>query len=435
MRTRDVLFGLAVTTMACDPGRPVAIDAAGIQSVVLSSSSARAIDVAAPTGDPATDVAAIRAAVAAATAGSVVRFAGGTYALGLNTDHIVVTEPGVALVGHADGTTLKGSEVLDWTVPVVFYLTGGRQTVRGLHFSKVGEAIRVGLDVNPDRGGYVIEDCSFTTSVNPLWLGLQSREVTRIAHNVFVNTAIPSWTDGMTVHFVGNTMLTTDPSIIPLFGQPLMTDLIESWAGFPLAENNLVADNHAVGFPDGTHLASHHNGVTRFNTVRNNIYRAQRAYSAGDLGTMVVVQGWNATSTTDMNVIEGNALLGSEGIGVYIWGSTRTKVLRNTIHNVTDNVPSGIPGMGILVTATAPGQQIVQNDFAGNALVDVQLRSNDNLVVLREADDVVSDLGLNNRIVGGGVPAHAEAATREPGASLSSIKLEVLTRGRRGGLH
>ncbi|HVS03801.1 MAG TPA: hypothetical protein VMT16_13625, partial [Thermoanaerobaculia bacterium] len=96
------------------------------------------VHVAPPTGEKATDRASILAALQKVEPGGTVRFAPGTYLIG---PIIPVTTSEITLLGHAEGTTIRGCDADafkdQWAATFACHgigLSGARQTVRNLTF-------------------------------------------------------------------------------------------------------------------------------------------------------------------------------------------------------------------------------------------------------------------------------------------------------------
>ena len=82
------------------------------------------------------------------------------------------------------------------------------------------------------------------------------------------------------------------------------------------------------------------------------------------------------------NLIEGNQLLGSEGVGLWVDGR-RNRILDNKFSDLpgTKDIPNPFPGTAIFLSATSRGNRVLDNEFRN--------------VVRR-----VKDLGTNNVVQG-----------------------------------
>jgi parallel beta-helix repeat protein len=125
------------------------------------------------------------------------------------------------------------------------------------------------------------------------------------------------------------------------------------------------------------------------------------------------------------NVVEGNHIVGAEGLGIELLRASRNRIVDNTVSEIsvrdpfpgnTMYVPPGwheANGAGIWVSPGSNENEIVGNtfeDIASDALVIEGAR---NRVQTRSARDVVRDMGSGNRVTGRDGSAHPDAEHRE----------------------
>jgi parallel beta-helix repeat protein len=334
------------------------------------------IQVAKPTGNPIKDVANIEAAVERATPGALIQFAEGTYRITQST-RIIVSAPGVTLQGHPEGTTIRGVSGESLFFLGQFRLLGGNQTVRHLHFHGFTAALTIG-DPGQPNGGYRVEHSTFRLGNVGINFAAFSDDVSTIRNNRFIDVTLPFVILGKTVHFTNNRVTTPHPSNM-VFGQPFNAGIVAPDPFFRVCENNVLEGNTVVGNADGFILAADFEGeLCRNNIVRGNIFRDQRVFTEFDNGTMAFLGGRGA----EQNLIEGNQLQGSEGVGLWIDGR-RNRILGNKFSGLpgTKAIPNPFPGTAVFLSETSRGNRVLDNEFR-----DVVRR--------------VKDLGTNNVVPG-----------------------------------
>lgn len=345
---------------------------------IKGDDDADVLAVAPPTGTPATDVASIEAAVAAATPGSVIQFAAGTYAIEATTQ-IVVSVPGVTLRGDDDdGTTILGVSQPSDFLQGHFLLDGGHQTVRDLNFDGFGTALTIGAPGTP-LGGNRVEDCTFRQGNAGLEFVGFSDDVTRIEDNKFINLTVAFVIFGKTVHFVENTITAPDPAST-VFGQPFFTGAIvpEVFSGINISENNVIKKNTVTGIADGFIMFGVFPGtLSRNNVIRENTFRDQLIFSGGDNATIV----WLISDggTMEENFIKKNKLRGSEGIGIVLEGASGNHIVDNKFQDLPgEKIPfsaafGALPGTGVFLNELTSLNHVKDNDFDDvlNPIVDL----------------------------------------------------------------
>jgi parallel beta-helix repeat protein len=122
------------------------------------------------------------------------------------------------------------------------------------------------------------------------------------------------------------------------------------------------------------------------------------------------------------NVIEGNHIIGAEGLGIHLLHASRNRITNNTVSAVRPRDPfpgndlhlgnpprwSEANGSGILVSAGSNENEIVGNVFEDVASHAIVLEGDQNRVETRNASDVVRDLGSGNQVNAPGIgsPVH-----------------------------
>ena len=431
MNARIAIFLMGcLGLLGCEEASPPTSSAPGTP---IEPAGGAVVQVAPPTGNPATDRTSIEAAVAAAEPGDVIQFAAGTYVIGTGVpfgfETIEVPVPRTTLLGHPGGTTLKGCDD-----PTQFgeceglALTGGKQTVRGLTFeSFANRGLSLNVDLLSDRGGYRIEDCRFRSSILGLSLIGDAIEPSRILENTFIDVGVGFSVLGRTAFFEENALIASDPDQVPVFGQPLNVGGAFAIFGGGSCHGNVFRVNTVQGFADGwaiTTAFAAPGQVCEGNVVENEHFTDQTLFDPSiDAGTMVFLEG-----EARENRILSNVLDGSNGIGIVGLGASRNEISKNRIQDVTATPGTFLPsGIGILLDEASSANHLLSNHFDNNEVYDILLLGDDNLVVAHSPDDRIADLGDGNRIVGRGAGrAMAPAATLEPTSAALAAKLSLI---------
>lgn len=332
------------------------------------------VRVAPPTGDPATDVANIDAAIAAAGPGGTVKFRRGTYQVFEDTQFLVTT-PGVTLKGAGKRkTTIRGVR-MDEFVPDYFLgliqLVGGEQTVEDLAFRDFGTAVGMGSP-GTALGGYVIEDCVFRDGQFAVEVVGFSDDITTVEDNRFVNVLSAITVTGKTVHFRDNRVTAPRPETIPVLGQPFLVAQVfpEFLSGINICENNVLEGNTIVGQADGFELVADFPGeVCRNNVIRDNEFIDMKVFSGSSDGSMVFLFGSDVGRLED-NLVKHNELEGSEGLGIVVQAASNNRIVDNEIEDLPgEKVPfsagfrSVLPGTGIFLDELSSGNVVDENEL------------------------------------------------------------------------
>jgi proline iminopeptidase len=409
-RKRTVEFALlvlgAAAPGACAPAAHPSTAAPGFEVV----------HVAAPTGVREADRASILAALDEVRPGGIVRFAPGTYLIG--GEIIRVTVPRVTLLGHAEGTTLRGCDPGEFSTQDPFEfgnncngleLAGGWQIVRGFTFEHAFWALHVGCcwDGFPHfqggEGGHLIEGNTFSNSSSALRVHGFWSEPTVVRNNRFLDNWHSVAIYGNTVHLLDNDISAPRPEEVPGFGFPAdaigifqPASLHESVQGAPrTCENNVVAGNRIDGITEGIMVAADEEISCRNNIIRDNTIVIRRARPAAIPGFIRVHDETDATvvgvplalrGAVEDNLIEGNVIRGAEGLGIEIRRASRNRIVNNTVTGVVRREPfpgntlSGVPvlggdplawgtsnGAGIWISPGSEGNSLEGNVFEGIA--------------------------------------------------------------------
>ncbi len=415
------------------------------------------VHVTPPTGERTTDRASIVAALERVQPGGTVLFAPGTYLIG---GSIEVRVSRITLLGHADGTTLRGCDPAELSRDGTagnrcngLVLTGGHQTIRNLTFEYMSPAT-VQILRAPRRGqqprapsiegGHVIEGNTFRNS-DSFEVTSESPVPIVIRNNRFINTYHAVSIAGRNVHVLNNDISAPEPERVP-YGRP---DIAIGAAHFdntdPPCAANVIEGNRIDGHSDGIALGVFRGTGCRGNVIRNNTIavrrvtmlpqeRAMMGQEGDSIAVGVPLQLLNyrgacrvglvkgpmaalcaqGDSGTDGvladNVIEGNRIVAAEGIGVVMLHASRNRVVNNTITGVArwDRFPEGVlryapeqrgaNGTAIWVSPGSEGNQITGNTFEALAGHAVVLEGDSNVVETRSASDSVLDSGRDNRV-------------------------------------
>jgi parallel beta-helix repeat protein len=436
------LFSNPTLTLAADPG--------GVDTV----------RVATPTGVRDADRSSVLAALQEVQPGGTVQFAPGTYLMG--GEIIRVTVPRITLLGHPEGTTLRGCDPgeFPWEDVTEFgnncnaiELAAGQQTVRNSHLRArvLGTPRRVllgragnarGRRRAPHRGQHLPEllergarawllvraDRHPEQSV-PQQLAL--RRDLRQARSTCSTTTFPC-RSRRRCSYSGSPW--TASTSLGRF------DLHESVEGVGrTCENNVVAGNRIDGVTEGIMVTANEPGIIcRNNVIRDNTIAVRRAHpptmpgfipvhdeaDSTVVGVPLALRGVAGESTLEDNLIEGNIIVGAEGLGIEVRNASRNRIVNNTVTRVVRREPfpgnaftalpilGGAPdawrdanGSAIWLSLGSEENEVIDNSFGDVAACAVYLSGNRNVVETRTASDAVCDLGTGNQVRG---PSGAE---------------------------
>lgn len=361
------------------------------------------VHVASPTGEKETDRASILAALEKAGPGDIIQFAPGTYLVG---EIIHVTTPGILLIGHPEGTTLRGcdpsefprypTDLAEMFVGVVncngLALAGGNQRVFDLTLEYAWHALVLGdfeckLEggcgpisnrVRTRSGGYEIVGNTFRNTANGIRSIGEWLVPAVIRDNRFVNTFHAAVIHGSTVHFLDNDISVPNPEQVPSSGHPggaLTLSATDTNVERSLrCVGNVIAGNRVEGHPDGISIilfrpgTSCHDNVIRDNTISVARVRVPASYAfvtltadsdSSAVGVPLALVGsmdafgdlpvspeeTEVESRLEGNLIESNRLRGAEGLGIEIFRASRNRIIGNVITDVRRREP--FPGTNV----------------------------------------------------------------------------------------
>jgi len=425
---RRILAGVVLLTLGA-LGQSASATALG----GAAAPGADTVHVAPPTGEPATDRASILAALEQVQPGGTVQFAPGTYLVGEGID---VAVPRVTLLGHGDGTVLRGCDAGEFTEleHAVEHcngleLSGGHQTVRGLTFELAWHGLVVGCCGDshvPGRGAYLIEDNTFRESPNGIRVVGQWTEPAVIRGNRFINTYHAVVVNGMTAHVLDNDVTVPESDRVPNTRHPGGAMSIGGWADFgaPACDGNVIAGNRISGHPDAIVILLFAGAACRDNEIRGNVIEAARVSVPPASRAVTVRDSTDSTvggvpiavinrvgGTAENNRIEGNRIMGAVGLAIEITGGSGNRIAGNTISGVARREPfpgntldrrgpewGSANGAGIWISAGSDENEIVGNVFDGMAAHAIVLEGDRNRVELRSSADSVRDLGTDNQV-------------------------------------
>lgn len=406
--------------------------------------------VAPPTGEREADRASILAALEEIAPGGTIQFAPGTYLMG--GEIIRITVPNITLVGHPEGTTLRGCKPGEFSMQDIeefgnncngLELFAGGQSVLDLTFENIFWALHIGCcwdsipKMMPGDGGQLIEGNTFIGNSNALRVHGFWSAPTLIRNNRFLNNWHSIAVYGNTVHILDNEIRAPAPGEVQGFGFPAEgihlarpLELHESAKNVVRScENNVISGNLIEGVTEGIMMTADVPGITcRKNVISNNTIIIKRARPAmfpdflavnaeGDstvVGVPLALRGH-----FEDNLIEDNIIRGAEGLAIEIRGGSNNRILNNTISGVSLRKPfpgNAIPaipilggdpenwrnanGSGIWLSPGSNGNEIRNNRFENIASAAVFIEGDKNRVEVRENADIVRDTGRENSVIG-----------------------------------
>lgn len=381
-RHRRLQIAAILLVTACAPGG----DGDG------ESVAADVIQVEAPTGDATTDRARVQAAFDRVRPGGTVQFAPGTYLLG---EGARLTVPDVTVLGHPDGTVLRGCapEQLEFpdgpieessTLPIVQGCTGlfvmaDRQTIRALTFEYAWHGIFVGTppwippsgDGGPAarHGGHRIEDNVFRYTPNAVRVVGPLEEPTLIWGNEVLDAYHAFQGNGAAIHVVDNRVVVSDPAAVPNAHHPESAVILNEWGveGAPCTGSR-VERNEVFGTVNGIQILAPPGAVCSGHEIRDNVIRALGAplpegyperlrtffFGEGAVGSTVngiairlVGEAGEGPDgpvgrVTDV-VVEGNWIGGGSGLAIQLVGASGNRIVDNVVGGLRTRAP--LPGL------------------------------------------------------------------------------------------
>jgi hypothetical protein len=465
-----------------------------------STGNVEVVHVAPPTGEQETDRASILAALAAVEPGGIVQFAPGTYLIG---PIISVKVPRVTLLGHPDGTTLRGCDPEHMGTRQYasghcngLELAGGQQTIRDFTFEYAHWALHLGCCQGeramlraPDgslvegpaiyrtEGGHLVERNVFRRSNNGIRMNGDWTEPAIVRINRFVDNWHSVSINGNVVHLLDNDFSVPEPERVPFYGFPW--DAVKIGPPLPLQEtdetlvracaHNIVAGNRIDGSPDGIRIEIYEPGTScRRNVIRDNTITVRRVrapaperwFTLSDesdptfVGIPIALLNYpeafgqnepGRESFLEDNLIEGNRIIGADGLGFEVLHASRNRIVNNTISRIAERDP--FPGnalgprgeMGALAWREADGAGIWlspgsdENEIVGNIFEDVAsyaivLEGARNRVEVADPAAAIHDLGMGNR-----VSAPDATIPAAPSTAPDTTRFTIIINGHRQG--
>lgn len=425
-------------------------------STEVQQASADTVHVAPPTGETNSDRANVQAAFDAVQPGGTVLFAPGTYLLGAGAR---LTVPDVTVLGHPEGTVLRGCDPEAFAsdapqVEIVFGCTGlyvqaERQTIRGLTFEYTWHGIVVGpfpasaeelaaLEEGGEpppaypAGGQRIEGNTFRATPNGLRVRGTGNELSVVRDNDFIDVFHAIGIYGAPLHFLNNRVTVAGSGSVPFSGHTASAIIVSP--GQTDCAGHVVAGNRIEGYPDPIYVLVGRGENCRGVEIRDNTIHAARVRlpeagpyfepTGGDstlvgapitlMNTMEPIPGVPESGTQGVLediLVQGNQIVGAEGLGILIQGVSRSRIAGNTITGIERRDPfPGITwdgfeqqwetanGSGIWLSPGSDGNEVVGNVFEDIAADAVVVEGDGNQVELADPADAVRDLGRSNRV-------------------------------------
>jgi hypothetical protein len=438
-----------------------------------AAGGADTVHVAPPTGVRDADRVSILAALEQVQPDGTVLFAAGTYLMG--GEIIRIATRGTTLLGHVQGTTLRGCDPAEFErhgsdAPLCngLELAGGQQKVRGLTFEYAGMALHVGCCwsdfpyMRASEGGHIVEGNTFRNSAIGIRIDGYWLDPSLVRSNRFLNNWHAVHVYGGTVHLLENEIAAPEPRETPrwktvwdavFIGSPMPLQDGYEMPAEPCA-NNIIEGNRVEGYADGIVLAVWVPGLScRGNVIRGNTIRVGRVPPPADdtgasyIGTPLALANsaeafrrmglfyvstegrWSRSpppgesepvpaSVLEDNLIEGNHIIGAEGVGLEVLHASRNRIVNNTFTRVRlrDPFPGKffgvlpelnlVPdwqdanGSAIWVSPGSDENQIIASSFADIAAYAVYVNGDRNVIETQRARDSVYDLGTGNQVRG-----------------------------------
>lgn len=467
-----VFFGITILLLH----GPFLQPAAAQSEYPSGASETDTVYVAPPTGEQETDRASILAALEVVKPGGTVQFAPGTYLVG---EIIHVTVPRITLLGHPEGTILRGCNPSDFPespdglaelfVAVVkcngLDMVGGYQSVLNFTFEYAWHALVLGgmeclegrgcvpvLEPIESRpGGYLIQGNTFRNSANGVRTIGEWSEPAVIRENQFINTFHAAVIHGSTVHFLDNNIMVPEPEQVPSArhpGEALSLSATDLNSELTLrCTGNVIAGNRIEGHSDGISISLFRPGTScRENVIQDNLIRVAQvrvpsswaAVSLTDADSSVVgvplalvgsseayndlpssLGETNQESRLEGNLIKGNHIQGAKGLGIELYRASGNQIVNNIIADIKQRAPYP----GLTVNSTNP-ERAGWREANGSAIW-LSPGSNGNEIMGNVFEDIASYAvfleGDSNRVM----MHNFEDKVRDLGSGNQISKIEV----------
>jgi parallel beta-helix repeat protein len=246
--------------------------------------------------------------------------------------------------------------------------------------------------------------------------------------------------NGRTAHLLDNQIAVPEPERTNSGGHPSFAIAIFCARRLSSCDGNVIARNRVEGHPDGITIRAAPGASARDNVIRDNSIAISRVaflrpWSAiriqtesdstivgipltlesidpADLPVQLQDRGAVA-GVVENNRIEGNRIIGAEGLGIQVIRASRNRIANNTITGIAlrDPFPGNTRGddpedwrkangSGIWLSPGSDENEIVGNTFADVAFQAIVLQGDRSIVTTSSASHAVRDLGTDNRVTG-----------------------------------
>lgn len=368
------------------------------QEPVTATASGETVQVAPATGKTETDRKNVQAAFDAVKPGGVVQFPSGTYLLG---EGAMLTVPDVTVLGHADGTVLRGCEPESFRLPdgfgmeevmkvasgcTGFFILADQQTVRGLIFEHTWHGLFIGMAPwlaqqgeggisASGSGGHLIEKNIFRNVPNGIRVVGPSERVTVIRQNEVDNAYHALHSNGAPVHIIDNRITVSKPETVPTAYYPESGVILSVSPPGTVCKGSRVEGNDITGTIHGIQILSVPGMECSDHEIRNNVIRVREVplppgYSnyyfrfyfgkdaVGSTVTGIAIRlygGLNpsgpggggesaaASGTVTGVVVKDNRVIGGVGLGMQLVNASGNRIEGNHFSDIRVRTP--FPGL------------------------------------------------------------------------------------------
>jgi hypothetical protein len=414
--------------------------------------------VAAPTGQVETDRAQVQEAFDRVQPGDTVLFATGTYVLG---EGARLTVPDVTVLGHPDGTVLRGCDperfefAEGFTMDDVYdaivmgctglFVLADRQIIRGLTFDHTWHGIYVGhlwsptggSPTEPGFGGHRIENNVFRNVPNGIRVVGPTDAPTMIRDNEAVNAYHAFQSNGAIVHIIDNRISVPEPQTVPAAYYPESGVILSPAPASGSCEGSRVVGNVVDGTVHGIQiLAGGARGTCSDHEIRDNeirlrqvplptgyprhlrdFYFGEEAEGSAVTGTAIRLHGDHDGPADDRTaaitnvVIQDNRVVGGHGLGIQLTSASGNRIVGNQISAIRRRSP--FPGLtwgddpnrwreangsAIWISEGSDENLVAGNIFTEIEGPEVYVAGDRNDIRVSDPEAVVRDEGRGNRV-------------------------------------
>jgi uncharacterized protein len=451
------------------PVRDPTVAITGVTVVDVRNGRPDTLRVGAPTGQPDIDRPRVQEVFDRARPGDTVQFAAGTYVLG---EGARLTVPDVTVIGHPDGTTIKGCEpdrfdipegpLMENLFPIVMGCTGlfvfaDRQTIRGLTFEHAWHGLLIGYppwlempagETAPDTsfGGHRIEHNVFRNVPNGIRVIGPSSEVTLIRENEVVNAYHAFLAEGATVHIIDNWITVPEPDSVPAAHHPESGVIVNPGLAMGRCVGSHVVGNVIDGTVNGIQVLAAGGRSCAGHEIRDNVVRVRRvplrpgyprhllnvyfgeeAEGTAVTGTAIRLVADSSATVTDV-LIRNNRVLGGHGLGIQLERASGNRIAGNYISRIQGRIPfpgltwgddperwRAANGSAVWISEGSANNVVEDNTFSDIEGPAIHLDGDDNEVRLNGGEPAVRDEGRGNRVL-----------TDSPGRDMGQVVVTVL---------